>query len=196
MLRVQTGLMPNSYKPMNAVGAGAYEIRVQDADSIARLIYVAKFRDTICVLHVFTKKAQRTPKTAIAITPRSATERQEMANSVFHELVDTPEQAANLTARGLLMIAIEQRIREEGWTQAEAAKCLHVTQPRVSDLLNGKVSKFSLDALVNMLAPVGLAFDVRPVECSSVPAAKKVKRVRADGSARATSNERKVLSAN
>lgn len=65
LLRVQTGLMPNSYKPMNAVGAGAYEIRVQDAGGIARLIYVAKFRDTICVLHVFTKKSQRTPKTAI-----------------------------------------------------------------------------------------------------------------------------------
>jgi predicted XRE-type DNA-binding protein len=62
------------------------------------------------------------------------------------------------------MIAIEQQIREEGWTQTEAAARLHVTQPRVSDLLNGKIAKFSLDALVNMLAPVGLTFDVRPVE--------------------------------
>ena len=59
------------------------------------------------------------------------------------------------------MIAIEQRIGEEGWTQAEAAARLHVTQPRVSDLLNGKIGKFSLDALVNMLAPVGLTFDIQ-----------------------------------
>jgi predicted XRE-type DNA-binding protein len=87
-----------------------------------------------------------------------------MADSVFYDLAETPEDAANLTARGLLMIAIEQRIREEGWTQTEAAARLHVTQPRISDLLNGKISKFSLDALVNMLPPVGLMFDVRPVE--------------------------------
>jgi transcriptional regulator with XRE-family HTH domain len=75
------------------------------------------------------------------------------------------------------MIAIERRIREEGWTQTETAARLHVTQPRVSDLLNGKVSKFSLDALVNMLAPVGLTFDVRPVQRSPAPAAKTVKGV-------------------
>ncbi|MGH3524291.1 MAG: type II toxin-antitoxin system RelE/ParE family toxin [Mycobacterium sp.] len=65
LLRVQMGLMPNNYKPISAVGSGAYEIRVQDADGFARLMYVAKFYDTICVLHVFTKKSQRTPKTDI-----------------------------------------------------------------------------------------------------------------------------------
>ena len=65
LLRVQMGLRPNNYKPMSAVGPGTYEIRVQDADGIARLIYVARFHDTICVLHVFTKKSQRTPKTDI-----------------------------------------------------------------------------------------------------------------------------------
>jgi predicted XRE-type DNA-binding protein len=100
-----------------------------------------------------------------------------MADSVFYDLAETPEEAANLTARGVLMIAIEQRITEEGWTQAEAAAHLHVTQPRVSDLLNGKITKFSLDALVNMLPPVGLTFEVRPVERPTVPAAKKAKRV-------------------
>jgi len=98
-----------------------------------------------------------------------------MADSVFYDLAETPEEAANLTARGLLMIAIEQRIAEEGWTQKEAAAHLHVTQPRVSDLLNGKIGKFSLDALVNMLAPVGLTIDVRPVERRPATA-KKAKR--------------------
>lgn len=93
-----------------------------------------------------------------------ATERHEMADSVFDDIADHPDEAANLTARGLLMVAIEQRIREEGWTQGEAAVRLHVTQPRISDLMNGKISKFSLDALVNMLAPVGLALDIRPLE--------------------------------
>jgi hypothetical protein len=45
-----------------------------------------------------------------------------------------------------------------------------------SDLLNGKISKFSLDALVNMLPPVGLTFEVRPVERPQARAAKKAKR--------------------
>jgi predicted XRE-type DNA-binding protein len=99
-----------------------------------------------------------------------------MADSVFYDLAETPEEAANLTARGLLMIAIEQRIREEGWTQTEAAARLQVTQPRVSDLLNGKIGKFSLDALVNMLRPVGLTIEVRPVEG---PRARTTKRAKA-----------------
>lgn len=87
-----------------------------------------------------------------------------MARSVFYDIADTPEEAANLTARSLLMIAIEERIKQHGWTQTEAAEILHVTQPRVSDLMNGKLHKFSLDALVNMLPSVGLMFDVRPIE--------------------------------
>lgn len=65
LFRVQMGLMPNNYKPISAVAPGTYEIRVQDADGIARLMYVAKFHNTICILHVFTKKSQRTPKTDI-----------------------------------------------------------------------------------------------------------------------------------
>jgi phage-related protein len=70
LFRVQMGLMPSNYKPMSTVGPGAYEIRVQDADGIARLMYVAKFHDTICVLHVFTKKSQRTPKTDIDLAKK------------------------------------------------------------------------------------------------------------------------------
>ena len=70
LFRVQLGLMPNNYKPVSAVGAGTYEIRVQDADGIARLMYVAKFRDTIYVLHVFTKKSQRISKTDIELARR------------------------------------------------------------------------------------------------------------------------------
>ncbi|BBY07127.1 hypothetical protein MNVI_24450 [Mycobacterium noviomagense] len=67
---MQMGLMPNNYKPISAVGPGAYEIRVQDADGIVRLIYVAKLHGTICVLHVFTKKSQRTPKTDIGLAKK------------------------------------------------------------------------------------------------------------------------------
>jgi predicted XRE-type DNA-binding protein len=93
-----------------------------------------------------------------------------MAKSAFYDIKDTPEQAANLTARSMLMIAIEQRIKENGWTQAEAAERFHVTQPRVSDLLNGKINKFSLDALVNMLPAVGLVFEIKPAAKESAAA--------------------------
>jgi len=62
LLRVQLGLMPNNFKPLPTVGVGTYEIRVSDEDGIARLMYVAKFRNTVYVLHVFEKKTQRTPR--------------------------------------------------------------------------------------------------------------------------------------
>jgi phage-related protein len=64
------GLMPNDYKPLKTVGVGAYEVRVRDADGIARLMYVSKFHDTICVLHVFRKTTMRTPKTDIDLAKR------------------------------------------------------------------------------------------------------------------------------
>ncbi|MGD9618736.1 MAG: helix-turn-helix domain-containing protein [Mycolicibacterium sp.] len=83
-----------------------------------------------------------------------------MAKSVFHDIADSAEEATNLTARSLLMIAIGERISEIGWTQAKAAQALGVSQPRVSDLMTGKIDKFSLDALVNMLPAVGLTFRV------------------------------------
>lgn len=70
LLRVQMGLMPTNYKPMKSVGPGTYEIRGRDADGIARLMYVAKFHDTICVLHVFAKTSQRTPRTDIDIAKK------------------------------------------------------------------------------------------------------------------------------
>lgn len=62
LYRVQLGLMPNDYKPMSEIGPGTYEIRVADGDGIARLMYVAKFEGAVHVLHVFTKKTQKTPK--------------------------------------------------------------------------------------------------------------------------------------
>lgn len=60
--RVQLGLAAHDSKPMPDVGPGTYEIRVKDSDGIARLMYVAKFGNAVHVLHVFTKKSQRTPK--------------------------------------------------------------------------------------------------------------------------------------
>ncbi len=117
-----------------------------------------------------------------------------MADSVFYDIAETPEEAANLTARGMLTIAIEQRIREEGWTQTKAAARLHASQPRVSDLLSGKINNFSLDALVNMLAPVGLTLDVRPIGRRPAPAAENAKRTAAQRLNKARPAKQSVVS--
>lgn len=79
----------------------------------------------------------------------------ETFESVWDAIADTPEQAANLRARAELMRQIVDLIRSNGWKQAEAARKCGVTQPRVSDLLRGRVSRFSLDALVNIAAALG-----------------------------------------
>lgn len=75
--------------------------------------------------------------------------------SVWDAIADTPEQAANLRARAELMQKIAKRLKRTHWAQAEVAKRCGVTQPRVNDLLRGKVSRFSLDALVNIATALG-----------------------------------------
>ena len=70
--------------------------------------------------------------------------------SVWDAIEDTPEQAANMKLRSVLMIALKDHITRAGMSQAQAAQLFGVTQPRVSDLMRGKISLFALDALVNM----------------------------------------------
>ena len=76
-------------------------------------------------------------------------------DSVWDALADTPEQAANLRARAELMQQIGAIVKKRGWTQMEAARQCGVTQPRINDLLRGRVSRFSLDALVNIATAIG-----------------------------------------
>ena len=79
----------------------------------------------------------------------------ESFTSVWDALADTPEQAANLRARSALMRQITAIVNESNWTQTEAAQRCGVTQPRINDLLRGRVSRFSLDALVNIATAMG-----------------------------------------
>lgn len=79
----------------------------------------------------------------------------EQFENVWDALADTPEEAVNLTLRSDLMMKIEKIVKENGWTQAEAAKRCGVTQPRINDLLRGRISRFSLDALVNIASALG-----------------------------------------
>ncbi len=82
-------------------------------------------------------------------------------NSAFEALADTPAEAANLKARSELLSVLKAHIRSWGVTQEAAAVRLGITRPRVSDLLMGKLGKFSLDALVNIAAEAGLSLEIR-----------------------------------
>jgi predicted XRE-type DNA-binding protein len=78
------------------------------------------------------------------------------SNNVFRDLRCPEGEAQNLLLRTDLMIKIEQLVKKSGLTQSEAAGMLGLTQPRLNDLLKGRIEKFSLDALVNMLARAGM----------------------------------------
>lgn len=79
----------------------------------------------------------------------------EKFDSVWDAIAETPEEAANLRVRGELMDKISAVIVEKGWSQMEAAEQCGVTQPRINDLLRGRISRFSLDALVNLATALG-----------------------------------------
>ena len=78
------------------------------------------------------------------------------SDNVFEDLGFDREEAANLKIRADLMIDLREYIRARGWTQAEAADFFGETQPRISNLLKGEISRFSIDKLINMLARAGL----------------------------------------
>ncbi len=76
--------------------------------------------------------------------------------SVWDALEDDPVRVENLKLRSALMIEIAERIVDQGLTQTRAAKVLHISQPRVSALLSGKINDFRLDSLVDMAHRLGL----------------------------------------
>jgi predicted XRE-type DNA-binding protein len=82
-------------------------------------------------------------------------------NNVFRDLRFGAEEAANLKLRAMLMVELEQYIRDKRLTQKRAAERLGVTQPRISDLMRGKIALFSVDTLITMLTHAGLKVDVR-----------------------------------
>ena len=77
------------------------------------------------------------------------------SGNVFADLGFTPEEAAVLKLRSDLMANVRDSIAKHGWTQSDAAKELHISQSRVSDLIRGKRDKFSLDMLVTLATRAG-----------------------------------------
>jgi predicted XRE-type DNA-binding protein len=77
------------------------------------------------------------------------------SGNVFTDLGFGVEEAQNLKIRSDLMIELTKLIEAKGLTQAAAAKLLGVTQPRISDLVRGKIDRFSVDSLIAMLGHAG-----------------------------------------
>lgn len=188
--KIQVGLGPTDWKPFNDIGAGTREIRLRDSSGIYRVMYVAKFEEAIYVLHCFQKKTQSTGQQDKAIAealPRS--DRNQEASTmktdtaiqhvtkpganIFLELGFPAAEAKRLQAASQKQIndtrLLKQQLMEElsNWIeahhlkQAEAAEILMVSRPRVSDVVNRKTAKFTLDTLVEMLSRIG-----KPVKMS------------------------------
>ncbi len=87
-------------------------------------------------------------------------------SNVWDAIEDTPQQAANMRLRSVLMIALKDHITRTGLSQSQAAQLLGVTQPRVSDLMRGKINLFALDALVNMATAAGLRIEMHVLEAA------------------------------
>jgi predicted XRE-type DNA-binding protein len=83
--------------------------------------------------------------------------------SVWDAIEDNPVEAENMKLRARLMIAVRDCIEREGLSQARAAKLFGVTQPRISDLVRGRIDLFSIDMLVNMASVAGLHIDMKIV---------------------------------
>jgi predicted XRE-type DNA-binding protein len=92
----------------------------------------------------------------LEITPSSG--------NVFADMGFKPAQSANLLFRATLISRLIKIARDAGLTQSEAAKKYGITQPRANALLNAKITEFSTDALVNMLARAGLTIEAKIVE--------------------------------
>lgn len=84
--------------------------------------------------------------------------------SVWDAIENSPEETENMRLRSVLLMALKHHITRTEMSQAQTAKLLGVTQPRVSDLMRGKINLFGLDALVNMATAAGLQIELRVLD--------------------------------
>ena len=82
-------------------------------------------------------------------------------DSVWDAIESSAEEAQNMKLRSTLMMALQQHIVRAKLSQAQAAKLFGVTQPRISNLVHGKIDLFALDTLVNMAAAAGMRVEMR-----------------------------------
>ena len=160
---IQNGFEPRDWKPIQSVGVGAKEIRIHVLGEW-RVIYVAKLKDAVYVLHAFQKKTQKTGQRDIELASKryrqiggsSMKERMTISSgNVFADLGYSQDEAAILQMRADLMADLRKFIAVKKLTQTEAAKIMGVSQSRISDLITGKWEKFSLEMLITLATKAG-----------------------------------------
>jgi len=143
--RVQQGLPPDDWRPMPTVGSGVVEIQRPGAQPQAAC------------------RGSPLASTWVAEVPMARKVRRSTGN-VFRDLGFGTAESENLRLRSELMIELSKLIKARGLTQAKAAALFGVTQPRISDLVRGRIERFSVDMLVAMLGSAGARVElvVRP----------------------------------
>jgi predicted XRE-type DNA-binding protein/phage-related protein len=168
--KVQLGLEPSDWKPMAGIGSGVQEIRLHKGREY-RIIYVAKGEEAVYVLAWVreedtedeqsgyrsgaSKIARFIEREAFVMKKRRST------GNVFRDLGFRPKEAANLKVRAMLMAEMERYLKGHRLTQKQAAERFGVSQPRISNLMRGKIELFSVDTLIDMLTHAGISVDVR-----------------------------------
>lgn len=84
-------------------------------------------------------------------------------DNLFEDLGFEPEEAANLKIRADLILDLQKYIKKQKWTQQEAAEFFNETQPRISNLMNGDIERFSIDKLVQMIVKAGMQIKVEVI---------------------------------
>jgi predicted XRE-type DNA-binding protein len=99
---------------------------------------------------------------------KRSTKIERSSGNVFRDLGFPAAEAESLLIRCDLMIEIEKIIKERGWTQAKAARMLGIAQPRISELVHGKIERFTVDTLLQYLSMLGkrVTFDIKDSEAA------------------------------
>ncbi len=91
----------------------------------------------------------------------------EVNDNLFEDLGFESDEAVNLKIRADLIIDLQKYIKKQNWTQQEAADFFDETQPRISNLINGDIERFSIDKLVQMIAKTGMQIKVEVTDLAA-----------------------------
>jgi predicted XRE-type DNA-binding protein len=167
--QVQRGREPDDWKPMNTVGRGVRGNSDSRCHGSIQGVVCGEIRRRRLCAALFPKEdaenKQSGSEPSRAALPGFAKVAGSMSKkrfaNVWDAIEDTPALAENMKLRSALMMALKDHIARTGLSQSEAAKLLGVTQPRISDLMRGKIELFGLDTLVNMIGAAGLHVEMR-----------------------------------
>jgi len=169
--KLQKGLDPTDWKPMPAIGADVREIKIRQTAGSYRVDLHCDFdRRGSCAARIQEDVAKNraarpgpSGSTTAAVKTRIEMTKPQTFANVWDAIEDSREEAATMTMRSNVMIAINEKVRSWNTTQLRAAHRLGITQPRLNDLLHGKINKFSLDTLLTLATRAGLKvkIDVR-----------------------------------